>query len=155
MRFYDFRKVPTTIDGIELVSAWAPGDDVFKASRVKASAESEVGADGHMVLSLNADKSGEVTIKLAQTSPLNAYLSKKCQAQDQIDTFVPVTVDQFDTYRGDKVATSVGYIEKHAEHNRGAKANAVEWKLIFEEIHFDLGDPSFTGLPTSVAEVLG
>lgn len=155
MRFYDFRKVTTTFDGLEVASAWAPGDDCFKASRAKDSAESEVGADGNMVLSLNADKSGEVVVKFAQTSPLNAYLSKKCQAQDQIDTFVPIVVDQFDTYRGDKVATSVGFIVKHTDHTRGAKANTTEWTIRFEQVHFDLGDPVFTGLPTAVAEALG
>jgi hypothetical protein len=154
MKFYDWRKVQTMLNGVP-VSGWAPGDDVYKAERLKGIGESEVGADGLMTLSLNPDKSGKVTIKLAQTSPLNAYLSDISASEDNIDTFIPVTVSQLDTYRLDGTKTTLGYIEKHADVSRGAKAGVVEWSFIFSEIHFELGDPAFSGSPTAVAEALG
>lgn len=154
MRFYDWRRVATMLDGIP-VSGWAPGDDVYKGERLKESATYEVGADGLMTVSVVPDKSGKVTIKLAQTSPLNAYLSKKCAAQDQLETFVPVTISQLDTYRQDATNTVFGFIEKHADVTRGAKAGTVEWVFIFPEIHFELGAPTFPGAPTALAEALG
>jgi len=154
MKFYDWRKVLTTINSVP-VTNWAKGDDVFKAERMTASADMTIGADGLATISLSADKSVKVTIKLSQTSPTNAYLSKLAAGQDYLEGFVPIQVQQLDTYRLDSVETMPGFIEKPADLSRGEKANDVEWVLIFPQGTFILGDPPFTGLPTSLAEALG
>ena len=153
MRFYDWRKVATMVNGVPITN-WAPGDDCFKAERLKEIAQYEVGADGLMTLSLDPDKSGKVTIKLAQTSPLNALLSDLCASEDHIDTFIPVVISQLDTYRQDGTTTHPGFLQKHADTTRGAKANVVEWVFIFSELHLDLGNPTFVGVPTAIAEAL-
>jgi hypothetical protein len=154
MKFYDWRKQLTTLNGVP-VTNFAAGDDAFKAERLVDNASHEVGVDGNMVVSLSADKSGQVMIKLQQTSPTNAYLNKITAGQDYMEGFVPVTVEQADTYRMDSVSTTVGYVKKHPDYTRGGKASTVEWTFIFEEMHMILGDPPFIGFPTSVAEVLG
>lgn len=154
MRFYDWRKNLTQVNGVP-VTNFAPGDDAFKAERLQDLGTMEIGADGLATYSLNPDKSGQVTIKLAQTSPTNAFLIKLCQAMDHLDTFVPVVVTQADTYRKDGVVTEPGVIKKPADMTRGAKANHVEWTFIFPRLFMDLGDPAFVGLPTAIAEALG
>lgn len=154
MKFYDWRKVQTNINGVP-VSGWAPGDDVYKAERLKEAVQYDVGADGHMTVSCNPDKSGKVTIKLAKTSPLNGYLSKISNLEDRVETFVPIILSQFDAYRQDFTNTTFGFIEKHADVAGGVKATDMEWTLIFPDITFDLGDPVFAGLPTENAELLG
>jgi hypothetical protein len=151
---YDWRKTLTTVNNVP-VTNFAPGDDVFKAERSTDNASDEVGVDGNMVVSLSADKSGQITIKLQQTSPTNSYLNKITSGQDFMEGFVPVTVEQADVYRADSVGTTVGYVKKHPDYVRGAKAGTVEWVFRFERISFILGDPPFAGLPTSTAEALG
>ena len=154
MKFYDWRKSLTTVNGVP-VTNFASGDDVFKAERLADNASHDVGVDGNMVISLSADKSGQITIKLQQTSPMNAYLSKITIGQDFMEGFVPVTVEQADTYRLDGVGTTVGYVKKHPDYQRGGKASVVEWVFIFEQMHMILGDPPFAGMPTAIAEALG
>jgi hypothetical protein len=154
MKFYDWRKTLTTVNGVP-VTNFASGDDAFKAERLADNASHEVGVDGNMVVSLSADKSGQVTIKLQQTSPTNSYLNKITTGQDHMEGFVPVVVQQQDVYRNDGVGTTVGYIKKHPDYTRGAKASTVEWVFIFEQLHMQLGDPPFAGVPTSIAEALG
>ena len=154
MKFYDWRKSLTAVNGVPMTN-FAPGDDAFKASRLSDNATHEVGVDGHMCISLSADKSMEITIKLMQTSPSNSYLSKITSAQDFLESFVPVTIEQADTYRLDSVGTTVGYVKKHPDYVRGAKAGVVEWVFVLEIGTFILGDPPFAGLPTTLAEALG
>jgi hypothetical protein len=154
MKFYDWRKLLTTINNVP-VTNWAEGDDVFQAERVTPSASMVIGVDGKATVSLSADKSIKVTIKLAQTSPTNAYLSQLAAGQDHLEGFTPITVQQYDTYRRDSVESMYGYIEKPANVTRGGKANAVEWVMYFEEGAFILGDPVFTGQATGNAEALG
>lgn len=154
MRFYDWRTVLTTINGVPIMD-WAEGDDVFKATRLKEIGELVVGASGSACVSLSADKSGEVTIKLQKTSPTNAVLNKLAASEDHIGTFVPVEVQQIDTYRGDKVITTLGFIKKPADMQGGAKAPDVEWTFVFPQMYAEMADPAFTGQPTAVAEALG
>jgi hypothetical protein len=154
MRFYDWRRVQTLVNGVP-VTGWAPGDDVYKAERLKESVVYEVGADGEMTVSLVADKSGKITIKLMQTSPLNNLLMKICAAEDQLATFIPVVVSQLDTYRADSTQTVFGFIEKPSDQGRGAKAATQDWVFIFPRIQFVMGAPTFAGMPTELAEGLG
>jgi hypothetical protein len=76
-------------------------------------------------------------------------------AADNLETFIPVVATQFDTYRKDGVLTEPGVIKKPANMDRGAKANVVEWVLIFPRLFMELGDPTFVGVPTAIAEALG
>jgi hypothetical protein len=154
MRFYDWRTVLTTLNGIP-IDGWAEGDDVFKATRLKEIAELVIGAGGSACASLSADKSGEVTIKLLKTSPTNAFLSKLAASEDSVATFIPVEVQQVDTYRGDKVITTLGFIKKPADMQGGAKAPDVEWTFVFPQMYTEMTDPLFAGQPTAIAEALG
>ena len=154
MRFYDWRTNVTLIDGVP-VTGWAPGDDCFKAERLQDMGTLEIGADGGATWSINPDKSGQVTVKLMQTSPTNAYLNKINLSQENLATFIPIQVTQADPYRGDKVGTTLGVIKKMPNHDRGAKQNVVEWVFVFPELYTSLGDPTFAGVPTAIAEALG
>lgn len=154
MKFYDWRKVLTLINGVAATN-WAEGNDCFKAERLSPSAKMSIGADGKACISLSADKSVKVTLKFQQTSPTNAVLSALAAAEDYLEGFVPVQISQADPYRQDGVETLLGFIEKPADHTRGAEANPTEWTLLFPEGYIILGDPPFVGMPTALAEALG
>jgi hypothetical protein len=153
MKNFDFRKNHFILNGVE-VSGYGKGDDVLSIERMSNSADDEVGADGHMTVSLNADKRIKVTVKLAQTSPDNARFSKIARAQDSADSFTPVTGAWQDSYRQDSADVSVGYVVKHSDIKRGAHANETETVFIFERGDLLLGNPSFVGLPIARAESL-
>ena len=154
MRIHDWRTQQTLLNGVP-VTNWAPGDDVFKAERRGDIGTDEIGADGRMTLSLNPDKSGEVTIKLSQLSPTNAFLQKLAQSEDHVETFIPIVLTQMDPRRNDGVVTEPGYMKKPAPYQRGVKANVTEWTFVFPTYFAELGDPSFPGTPAALAESLG
>lgn len=57
MRAYSFQNTVAIINGVEL-SGFAEGDDVISIKRRVDSATDKVGADGKMMVSISADKSG-------------------------------------------------------------------------------------------------
>jgi len=154
MHFYDWRNITLLIDGVK-VTGWWEGDDVLGFKRVADSVTTGVGVDGEMFVSLNADKRVTLTIKLAQTSPMNAQLSTTVAAQDRMATLVPVQALFMDHYRQDKGVTTLGIIKKHADIERGGKIAGQTWEMEFAEGHMLLGNSTFAGLATAAAEALG
>lgn len=140
MRVYSFLNTVVLINGVEITGA-AEGDDVIEISRRSDAASDQIGAGGNMMVSLSADKSGIVKFKLQNTSASNTFLSKMSALQDGgSETFVPVNIKFQDTYRQDTADGTVGYIKKHADIKRGAKAGSQEWEVIVEQLDMLLGD---------------
>ena len=140
MRIYSFLNTVLLINGVEITGA-AEGDDVIDIARRNDGASDQIGAGGNMMVSLSADKSGSVKFKLQNTSSSNSFLSKMMSMQDGgSETFVPVNIKFQDTYRQDTAEGTVGYIKKHADIKRGAKAGTQEWEVIVERLDMLLGD---------------
>lgn len=154
MKTYAFLNNHLFINGVE-IKGWADGDDVIQFKRRSPLASDKVGAGGQMMVSLKSNKSVEMTIRLQQVSPSNAYLNKLCLAQDRPETFTPVQALWQDSSRQDIGSTTAGYIENYPEIKRGEEGSDQEWKFIFERGDLLLGNPTFAGLPTAVAEGLG
>lgn len=155
MKVYSFQNTVMLVNGVE-ITGWADGDDVIKIARRNDSASDKIGADGSMMVSLSADKSGEFTFKLQQTSSANKYLQGLCALQEGgAKLFVPVNVLFQDTYRQDLATGTVGYIKRPAELNRGAQAGTQEWTIVVERLDQLLGDPALVGAATAVAGILG
>lgn len=154
MKAYSFLNTVVLVNGVALTH-WADGDDVIDISRLEDSATHKIGADGKMAVSISADKSGKMTFKLMQTSPANKVLSALSAAQGEgTGSFVPCSVLFQDTYRKDQGTGTVGYVQKPADMTRGAGVNMTEWTIIVERLDMLLGDPSFAGSPTVLAENL-
>lgn len=140
MKRYSFQDTVMIINGVE-ITGWAEGDDVIGVKRRTDSVSDVVGAGGEMMVSISADKSGEVTFKLQQTSSSNRYLNKIMQRMEAAGSrFVPVSVLFKDTYRQDLASGTVGYITKPADMTRGAKAQNQEWKIVVERLDLAFGD---------------
>lgn len=155
MKVYSFQNTVMLVNGVE-ITGWADGDDVIKIARRADSASDKIGANGDMMVSISADKSGEFTFKLQQTSSSNKYLLGLCALQEGgAKTFVPVNVLFQDTYRNDLATGTVGYIKKPAELDRGAQAGTQEWTVVVERLDLLLGDPALVGAATAVAGILG
>ncbi len=140
MRVYSFLNTVVLINGVEITGA-AEGDDVIEIARRSDAASDQIGAGGNMMVSLSADKSGTIKFKLQDTSASNTFLSKLSAQQDGgSETFVPVNIKFQDTYRQDTADGTVGYIKKHADIKRGAKAGSQEWEVVVEQLDMLLGD---------------
>lgn len=152
MKAYSFLNTVVLVNGVPL-TGWAEGDDVINITRRQDGATDKVGADGKMAVAINADRSGEVTFKLMQTSSSNKWLNglANLQAGGPL-TFVPVAVLFQDTYRQDSGAGSLGYIKKLPDVQRGTDINEQEWTIVVERLDLLLGDPAFVGFATALAE---
>lgn len=140
MKTYSFLNVVALVNGLE-IQGWADGDDVIKVSRRVDSASDKVGAAGEMMVSISADKSGEISFSLQQTSASNKYLMGLCSLQENgAATFIPVNLLIQDTYRNDLATGTVGYIKKPADFNRGDKAANQEWVIVTERLDMLFGD---------------
>jgi hypothetical protein len=145
MRTYSFLNTILLINGVEIVG-FADGDDVIDMKRRNDSASDKVGADGNMMVSLSADYSGEVAIKLNQVSPSNKYLTKLLNLQEARGVrFKPIQILFQDTYRNDVGAGSLGYIKKPADMTRGMNGQVVEWSFVVERLDLLAGDPGLLG----------
>lgn len=140
MRRYSFSDTVVIINGVE-ITGWAEGDDVIQIKRRADAATDKVGAGGSMMVSISADKSGEATFKLQQTSPSNKYLTGIAEAQQSGgELFVPVELLFQDSYRNDMAVGTHGYIKKQSDISRGAAAGHQEWTIVVERLDLLLGD---------------
>lgn len=146
MRAYSFQNTVVILNGVEL-TGFADGDDVISIKRRVDSISDKVGADGKMMASVSADKSGEIGFKLQQTSSSNKYLNSLMQRQEAAgSTFAPIAVLFQDTYRQDLATGTVGYLKKPADMNRGAMGQMQEWTLVVERLDLVFGDIPELGL---------
>lgn len=145
MRAYSFKNTILLVNGVE-ITGFADGDDVISMKRRSNLAEDEVGADGNMMVSISADHSGEISIKLQQTSSSNKYLMSLANLQEGGGSrFIPVQLYFQDTYRNDIGSGSIGYISKQADMTRGKKGQTHEWVFIVERLDLLCGDPLLKG----------
>jgi hypothetical protein len=141
MRPYSFLNTVMLVNGVE-ITGWADGDDVINISRRTDSASDKVGADGRMMVSISADRSGEFSFKLQMTSSSNKFLSGLVALQEAgAAKFLPVTVLFQDTFRKDLATGTIGYLKKAADLTRGQQAGNTEWTIVVERLDMLLGDP--------------
>jgi hypothetical protein len=151
MRLFDWRTNHVFINNVELTN-YADGNDALGIKRAADIGTHKMDLNGKMHLSLSADKSGEVVVKLMATSPSNAYLNKLASSEDSVETFVPVSFRWYDAYRNDEAKGSIGYIKRPVDIVRGKEIVEQEWTFVVQDLYSLLGAPSFAGLPSQIAE---
>lgn len=139
MQKFSFLNTVVLVNGVE-ITGWADGDDAISVKRRTDSASDKVGAAGDMMVSISADKSGEVAFKLLQTSGSNAYLKSLCDVQESaVSAFVPIQFQFTDVNRNDTAGGTSGYIKKPAEFTRGEKGAVQEWTIVVEQLNLSFG----------------
>lgn len=139
MRRYSFLDTVMLVNGVE-ITGWAEGDDVIKIARRADSVSDSMGAAGDMLVSVSADRSGELSFTLQITSPSNKYLNDLMQRQEAAGSnFVPVNTMFQDMYRQDLANGTIGYLKRPADMSRGAKAGNQEWTIVVERLDMAFG----------------
>jgi hypothetical protein len=129
------------VNGVE-ITGYAEGDDVISLKRLVDSATHKMGANGDMMVSLSADRSGECSIKLQKTSTSNQYLNGLLGAQELGGgaAFVPIYLTALDVLRQDRGVGTGGYIKKVPDLNFGEHAGMQEWVLVLENLETTFGN---------------
>lgn len=136
--FADVHCAMTGIGGSVILSEQGIADEGIDFAFLGPKSSMTTGASGDGMHSLHAGQPGTVTVRLLQTSPLNAVLSKMFAAQTaSAATHGQNTITMTDPERGDSwVATQCGFQNHPAGHY--AKEGAVrEW--IFDSIRISPG----------------
>jgi hypothetical protein len=124
-----------------LMSGFAEGDDVVRGDRRNDAFSDIVGADGQMLVTQNADRSGTLILKFLYGSASNSILSGLFENQER-GVFVSIPVSVIDTKSGTSMGGTRGYITKPAAMSKGAKAQSLEWTIVLENY-----EAIFTPLP--------
>jgi len=153
MNQYSIDNVTALINGVR-VEDFAEGDDVLVAQRINDAITHKVGADGQMTIAISPDKSGEIILKVMQSSPVNFQLYSFIQAA-QAGNFTPIVFQMIDSQLQDIINGTVGFIPNLAPMTRGQGVNENEWRLVFEKLYIKGGAITVSGVGAIVGSVLG
>lgn len=128
--------------GTEEVTGYSEGDDVLMLEFNEDLITRKTGADGESALSVGADRTATLTLKLLQTSPTNKFLSKVVAVQGNVPTFRPVSGLYQDASRQDIATMLFGFVKKHANIERGREAAEPEWEIEFARADVMFGSPA-------------
>ena len=128
--FYSFDKVIATFGGVPL-TGFAEGDDAITIRRRAPTHDVKVGAGGDTVVNQMADRTGEIIIKLLQTSPSNAVLAAILTAAEKGSPKIALPFMVVDRLNGGELAMApLCVVSGHADKPFGANQNGREWTLI-------------------------
>lgn len=125
--------------GAQQLTNLAGGDDVYQFKLSEDRAKKIVGIDGLVAVAITNDDSGEVTIKLLQTSPQNAFLQSLVIVQGNAPVWLPVNLLFQDFQRQDRFVGINGWVESTPDVSRGSGINIHEWKFGFERLTLTFG----------------
>lgn len=132
METYAFEKVIVLVGGIP-ITGFAEGDDVIQAGRRVDTFTLNIGASGDAASSQSADKSGEIILRLQQTSLSHTFLSAQFALMESgLLTSVPLLIKD----AGNLVqlaAAAECLIQKPADSPLGTALNDREWTLLAAE----------------------
>jgi hypothetical protein len=129
---YSFSNIVCTVNGA-IITNFGAGDDVITVEPLTDAATTQVGADGHLVASISANRGCKVTLHLQQTSPSNYILQQLYNLQIAMSAqFQPISMAIQDAMKQDSCTCTGGIIVGQAHWVRGANATDMEWVIDFE-----------------------
>lgn len=127
LTLYSYKNVVVTIDGRRVIGVWE-GDDAVVVERPTDLGTALTGADGASVVSISADQTATVTLKLQANSAMNSYLEQRVKAMRMGSTRL-LAIGIVDTGTGEGGGCSSAVITKEPSKSYGAMATEREWVL--------------------------
>ena len=145
MATYSFMDVSASMVGptgsLDLGYGSANSDEGITVTMTEAKNTMTMGADGEVMHSLHAGKSGTVTINLLKTSPLNKKLSLAYNAQSQSSALWGNNVFVIRNHAsGDIITIRAAAFQKQPDWNNPKVAGVVAWVFDGGKIDQLLGD---------------
>lgn len=125
LTLYSFKNVTLTIDNRKVIGFWE-GDDAITVERDTDLGTPKVGADGASVVSVTADQSAKLTIKLMPNSAMNQYLEQRVKIMRAGGQAV-LAIALRDTSNGEGGGCTAAVIIKEPSKSYGAEADGREW----------------------------
>lgn len=135
MSTYSFLDVNFSLSGpggsFRLGSGSGAAEEGISVTMTEEKNTMSVGADGKVMHSLHAGKSGKVVVRLLKTSPVNAQLSQMYQLQSQSSAlWGRNTMTGNDVSRGDVIACREVAFSKHPDIVYAKDGNTNEWEFM-------------------------
>jgi hypothetical protein len=124
---YSFINVAVSVDGRPVEGLWE-GDDAITIERNSDNAEPLVGVDGTATVSISADDSATVTVRLQPNSPANQVLQNK-YLQNRSGRAAPFPISIRDTGSGEGGSSGYGIVTKRPDVSLGGTATVREWVI--------------------------
>lgn len=145
MATYSFLDVSASLIGltgvIDLGCGSANADEGIVVSMTEAKSTMKMGADGEVMHSLHAGKSGSVTVTLLKTSPVNKKLSLAYNAQSQSSsTWGKNIIVIRNTASGDSITAHNVAFQKHPDNTYAKEGGTVAWIFDAGKIDHSLGE---------------
>lgn len=126
---YSFTNVALSIDGV-LVTGLDEGDDAISVEPGSDLGTPKVGADGSAIMSITADQSATLTLRLLPVSPMNQYLRNKVKRQRSgALTNLSFPIGMTDLSSRETAGCTNALISGEPSTVRGVNVNALEWKI--------------------------
>jgi hypothetical protein len=127
---YSFANTVLTIDGRRVIG-FGEGDDVISIEPTTELGTSIVGADGSALLSITADQSATLTLKLVHHSPFNDFLWNKVKRMRLGETGpgIMFAIGFSDPSTGDGGGCTQAVVKTVPTLTAGANATEREWAI--------------------------
>lgn len=145
MATYSFMDVTASLTGptgvIDLGYGSANSEEGVTVTMTENKNTMTVGADGEVMHSLHAGKSGSITVTLLKTSPVNKKLSLAYNAQSQSSaTWGNNVIVIRNTSSGDITTARGAAFQKQPDHNNAKDGGTVAWVFDCGKIDQLLGE---------------
>lgn len=127
LTMYSYLNVKAVLAGRDVTGLWE-GDDAVEVEERSQVANELVGADGAAVVSITADQSVYIRIRLQPNSPIHRYLDQKYRLMKN-GKLDPMTFSVRDTGNGEGGSSSQVVIRQMATKQLGVNASVREWEL--------------------------
>lgn len=127
LTLYSFLNVKATINGRDVTGLWE-GDDAIEIEERSQVANDLVGADGAAIVSVTADQSAIVRIRLQPNSPIHRWLDERYRVLKQ-GRLEPMSFSVRDTGNGEGGSSAQVVIRSMATKQFGVNASVREWEL--------------------------
>lgn len=127
LTLYNFQNVVVTINDRRVIGFWE-GDDAVVVERNTDLGTPLTGADGASVVSITADQSATVTLKLQPNSAMNDYLAELVKRM-RMGSQALIRISVLDTSTGEGGGCSSAVITREPSKNYGSNASEREWAI--------------------------
>lgn len=128
MGVYSWQLVVVTIDGAKVDGVWE-GDDAIIIERNTQLGEPMTGADGSSIVSITADQSAKITLKLQPTSPMHNWLKNKRDRMRMGSVKLTFPMSVVDMSTGETGSCTQAIITKEPDVAYGAHASERVWEF--------------------------
>lgn len=136
IRAHSFTQQVLMVQG-RTIENFGEGDDVINTEWREDGITDVIGADGKMQMSISANESAEITVKLLANAPENDYFYNLYKQVRQ-GSIKGISVAMYNSVTGAGEVATTGYIKKLPNNAKGTNAQDKEWVFVVPKVAIQL-----------------